>query len=140
MDRKKLLGCCVERMADNMIALAPKCYSVFNDDGREINKVKGLDLNNNTITHTDYEDVLDKGIVKSGVNRTIRFKDNQLQYVDTCKKSLTAFHVKMVVLPNQCCCPYINGLDANDYMVVKTGQDEDSVHPVQFLEKRVVRK
>ena len=54
-DRKKLLGCCIERQADNMIALAPKCYSVFNSNGKEVNKLKGIDLSDNNIHHDDYE-------------------------------------------------------------------------------------
>ena len=117
MDRKKLLGCCFERIADNMIAMAPKCYTVFDNNGKEINKIKGLDLTNNNITHTDYEGVLTNGVVKSGTNRTIRFKNNMLQYIETKKRSLTGYMNKMVVLPNQCCCCYINGLTAEDYVI-----------------------
>ena len=116
-DTKKLLDCCVERHADNMIALDPPCYSVFNSNVNEINKIKRLDLTNNDFKHNDYEEMLDTGIVKSGVNRTLWFKNNQLQIIETTKKSLTVFHNKMVVLSNNSCAPFVQGLRFEDYIV-----------------------
>lgn len=31
-DEKKLLGCAIEKVGDHMIALAPKCYTIWNND------------------------------------------------------------------------------------------------------------
>jgi hypothetical protein len=33
------------------------------------------------------------------------------------KSALTGIHDKMIVLPNGCCCPFIEGISAENYKV-----------------------
>ena len=54
-DEKKILGCAIEKIGDNMIALAPKCYTIWNNNGQtKAVKLKGVSLKKNNIVHDDY--------------------------------------------------------------------------------------
>ena len=113
---KKLLGLSIEREGSSMIALAPKCYSI-NSKNSEINKLKGLNLTDNDIHYDDYKEIIDKNSTKSGVNKIMKCKGCDLFEIEQEKRSLTGFHNKMIVLSNQCCVPYVYGLNASDYLV-----------------------
>lgn len=44
-------------------------------------------------------------------------KDGIMSKITIVKNALTAAHTKMIVLENQCCCPFVKGLDAKDYII-----------------------
>ena len=113
-----------------MIALAPKCYTISTEqpsvnstdtrssrDKKEIIKIKGLSSDNG-IHYNDYKDGIDNDTTKSGVNHLIKCEGNQLLIIKQQKPSLTGFHNKMVVFPNQSAAPFIQNLTSIDYSIV----------------------
>lgn len=117
-DSKKILGCCVEKVGECQIALCPKCYTLYNLDGLTKSlKLKGVSLKKNNIKASDYREVIDEGIIKHGKNINLQLNQHLMSKITVNKNSLTGKHVKMVVLPNQSCAPYIEGLSAKDYFV-----------------------
>ena len=116
-DEKKILGCCVEKFGVNQVALAAKMYTIWSDDRTISLKVKGISLKKNNIKSSDYKDVIDGRTVKKGKNINLQMNNNVMSKITVIKNALTCMHTKMVVLSNQCCCPFINGLTAKDYFV-----------------------
>lgn len=114
-DSKKLLGACVEKTAECQIALCPKCYSLFNKNGTTKSmKLKGVSLTKNNIKSSDYRAIVDEGTIKRGKNINLQMNNNKMSKITIIKNALTGKHTKMIVLPNQSCVPFINGLSAND--------------------------
>lgn len=104
-DEKKLLGLAIEKEGENCIALAPKCYTIWNNDNTTKSlKLKGVSLKKNKIVYPDYEKSLTKPV--SGININLQMNKNMMSKITIVKNALTASHTKMVVLPNQSCCPY----------------------------------
>ena len=117
-DEKKILGLCVEKFGENQVALAPKCYTIWNNDGRTKSlKLKGVSLKKNNIVSSDYRNIIDEGTVKVGKNINLQMKNNVMSKITVNKNALTGSHTKMIVLSNQACAPYIDGLTAKDYFV-----------------------
>ena len=115
-DEKKLLGCAIEKIGENMIALAPKCYTIWDNNAQtKALKLKGVSLKKNTIVHTDYSDVLNKCTVKHGKNINLQMKNNKMSKLTVNKNALTGCHTKMIVLSNHSCAPFITGFTAKDY-------------------------
>ncbi|KAA6372134.1 MAG: hypothetical protein EZS28_032339, partial [Streblomastix strix] len=56
-------------------------------------------------------------IVKKSVNGTLKMYDNVMSSIQVEKYALTGFNNKSIVLRNQCCCPYIKGFTAKDYII-----------------------
>ena len=122
VDEKKLLGVAIENEADNCIALAPKCYTLFNNDDSN-NKVrfKGVRKEQNKHLNTSsFIDVVMNNTVVKGRNCNLQLKNNVMSSVLIEKNALTAVHTKMIVLSNGCCCPYLYGVSANNYKVYST--------------------
>ena len=116
-DEKKLLGVAIENEADNAIALAPKCYTLFNniDDCRHM-RFKGVRKDQNKHLNTNsFIDVVTNNTVIKACNRNLQLKNNIMSSVLIEKNALTSVHTKMIVLSNGCCCPYIAGLSADAY-------------------------
>ena len=44
-------------------------------------------------------------------------KNGTMSKISVVKNALTGLHTKMIVLSNQCCAPFIKGINANDYVV-----------------------
>ena len=117
-DEKKILGLAVEKYGDSAVALAPKCYTVFNHDGiTKSLKLKGVSLKKNKIISSDYKDVIDNQSVKSGRNISLQLKNGQMSKVFITKNALTMTHTKIVVLSNQSCAPYVFGLKSENYKI-----------------------
>ena len=132
---KKLLGLSIEREADNCIALAPKCYTLWdspkekpykwdspsarpssmdtpmdnNDSKQNVKamKVKGIKKNQTDITYEDYLEVLTNNTVKSGKNMNLQIQDGVMSKISVYKNALTCAHTKMRVLRNQSCVPFL---------------------------------
>ena len=63
--RKKILGCSIEKTGENMIALAPKCYTKWNSKGQTKSlKLKGVSIKKNIINSSDYKSIIEKNSVK----------------------------------------------------------------------------
>ena len=116
-DEKKILGCAIEKTGENMIALAPKCYTIFNSDKSVKSlKLKGVSLKKNHIEYDDYKNVILNNSVKVGKNINLQMNGNQMSKLTINKNALTGCHTKMIVLENQSCCPFISGLTSKDYI------------------------
>ena len=108
----------VEKFGDNCIALAPKCYTIWNNNGiTKSLKLKGVSLKKNKIISSDYREVIQKESVKSGRNISLQLKNGQMSKVFITKNALTMTHTKMICLPNNSCAPFIFGLKADNYKV-----------------------
>ena len=116
-DEKKILGLAIEKEGENCIALAPKCYTIWNNDGTTKSlKLKGVSLKKNRIVSSDYKTALESTV--QGKNINLQLKNHTMSKVTVYKNALTATHTKVVVLPNQACAPFIHGLKADQYVVV----------------------
>ena len=110
---KKLLGLAIEKEGENCIALAPKCYTIWdnrNDNSDETTKaikLKGVSLEKNDIKYEDYLNVLKEGNTKVGKNINLQLKDSTMCKITVIKNALTGAHTTMVVLDNQSCAPFI---------------------------------
>ena len=103
-DEKKLLGLAIEKEGENCIALAPKCYTIFNNDNTTKSlKLKGVSLKKNKIVSSDYRKSMDAPI--QGKNINLQFKGTNMSKITIVKNALTACHTKMYVLENHSCCP-----------------------------------
>ncbi|KAA6379097.1 MAG: hypothetical protein EZS28_025377 [Streblomastix strix] len=124
-DYKKILGFGIENEGYELTSLGPKCYSmIVNKWSKERQQYefkpkitsKGISKSQQ-ISHSDYVNVINKDIVKKGINGTLKMYDNVMSSVQVEKYALTRFNNKSIVLRNQCCCPYIKGLTAKDYII-----------------------
>jgi hypothetical protein len=115
-DEKKLLGLAIEKEAENCIALAPKCYTIWNSNETISLRAKGISLKKNKqITSKDYQTAFTKPI--RGIDVHFRMKDGVMSQVTIYKNAITATHTKAVVLSNNSCAPFIYGIPATDYSV-----------------------
>jgi hypothetical protein len=121
-EMKKLLGLAIEKQGDNMIALAPKSYTMTNnDDSKPTMKAKGASKANmgKRITPDSYIVALDEPV--RAVNANLMYKkrgeERVMCQVTTPKNALTSVHTKMIVLENESCAPFVYGIPATDYVV-----------------------
>jgi hypothetical protein len=120
----------VEKEGEFMIAVAPKNYTtgLIGEEENATLKNKGVGKRNfsklplpghseDIITAQSYFDNIDgkKEIFATNSGFCVR-KEELVKY--TVKKlAISGIHTKMTVLENECCAPYICGLNANDYFV-----------------------
>jgi hypothetical protein len=87
-------------------------------DGGEKLKMKGCnEARNKQITVQSYIDNIDKKEAVNAENCGFHVKDGQMVKEVVNKVCISGVHTKMIVLENECCAPYINGLTAKDYVV-----------------------
>ena len=106
-DEKKLLGLAIENQGVNMIALAPKCYTI--DKVRSITvKSKRINKDQNSLRFENYQDAISTVIPGRNINLKLdrRGDDYQMSTKIIQKNALTGSNTKMVVLDNQACCPF----------------------------------
>ncbi|KAA6400655.1 MAG: hypothetical protein EZS28_003820 [Streblomastix strix] len=124
-DYKKILGFGIKNEGYELTSLGPKCYSTIvlkRSKGRQQYEFKpkitskGISKSQQ-ISHSDYVNVINKDIVKKCINGTFKMYDNVMSSIQVEEYALTGFNKKSIVLRNQCCCPYIKGLTANDYII-----------------------
>ncbi|KAA6346187.1 MAG: hypothetical protein EZS28_052111 [Streblomastix strix] len=120
-DEKKLLGVAYEHCGSSLIALAPKNYWLLEDLDRkhpQTVKLKGLNLKSNPKINKDaYENNIKIGTVVQGKNISLRQHQGKMSQIEVFKNGITGTHTKMIVLPNQCCCPFVWQLTADKYIV-----------------------
>jgi hypothetical protein len=106
-EQKKILGLMVENRSDNCIALAPKCYDLF--DGtldlplNEKARNKGTTQKARTLQY--YEALF--GMVQTAENISLGVKNALMSRIRVTKMSLNGIHTKMVVLENNSCLPFL---------------------------------
>ncbi|KAA6384334.1 MAG: hypothetical protein EZS28_020140 [Streblomastix strix] len=124
-DYKKILGFGIENERYELTSLGLKCYSmIVNKWNKEKQQYefkpkitsKGISKSQQ-ISHSNYVNVINKDIVKKGINGTLKMYDNVMSSIQVEKYALTGFNNKSIVLRNQCCCPCIKGLTANDQII-----------------------
>jgi hypothetical protein len=120
-DEKKLGGVAVEKEGDEMVAVAAKNYYIKTSE-KNVMKCKGVSMKKNKeITPKSYTNTLENNEIVTAVNRTLQIKkvDGQDVMVKNLltKIAISGIHTKMVVLENQSCAPYIDGLTSKDYSV-----------------------
>jgi hypothetical protein len=119
-NEKKLGGVAVENEGDFLIAIAPKNYTigVMGNEGKAKKKMKGCsEKRNNHITVESYFENIDDKKSVNAQNCSFGIKNEQLVKHTTDKLAISGIHTKLIVLENECCAPYIYGLNANDYFV-----------------------
>jgi hypothetical protein len=136
-DKKKLGGLCVENEGNEMIAIAPKNYYIRtheqmkNGEGKISDRLKGKGVSKRnyinpkverveeaTISSESYKQCILEGKVAMGKNIGFHVKKDMRLVKDAVNKvAISGVHTKMIVLPNNCCAPYIYGLKASDYEV-----------------------
>ena len=76
-----------------------------------------MSLKKNNIVSNDYLDILQNRNIKKGKNINLQMKNGTMSKISVVKNALTGLHTKMIVLSNQCCAPFIKGINANDYVI-----------------------
>ncbi|KAA6390084.1 MAG: hypothetical protein EZS28_014390 [Streblomastix strix] len=116
-DVKKLLGVAYEHCGSSLIALASKNYWLLEDLDKkhpQTVKLKGPNLKSNPQINKDaYEDNIRNGTVVQGRNISLRQHQGKMSQIEVFKNGITGTHTKMIVLPNQCCCPFVWQLTAD---------------------------
>ncbi|KAA6381239.1 MAG: hypothetical protein EZS28_023234 [Streblomastix strix] len=124
-DYKKIFGFGIENEGYELTSLGPKFYSMivnkWNQEKQQYEfkpKItsKGISKSQD-VSHIDYVNVINKDIVKKGINGTLKINDNIMSSIQVEKYALTKFNNKSIVLRNQYCCPCIKGLTAKDYII-----------------------
>ncbi|GHU18504.1 hypothetical protein FACS189472_06940 [Alphaproteobacteria bacterium] len=120
-DEKKLGGVAFEKIGDFQIANASKNYTigVKGNEKKATKKMKGCSekRNEKKITVQSYFDNIDKKVKIEAENCGFHVKDGTIVKDLVNKVAISGVHTKMIVLENECCAPYIYGLNANDYSV-----------------------
>lgn len=112
-DEKKLLGLAIEKEGENCVALAPKCYTIWNNDGTTKSlKLKGVALSKNKdITKDNYVNVISNRRITIGVNVNLQKKNHVMSKLMINKNALTGVHTKMYVFEDsQKCAPLVDGV------------------------------
>ena len=110
---KKMLGLAIENQGDNMIALGPKCYTSWNNDGKKLSlKNKGVDIKQNShITCNSYIEILTEQNICTGKNSTLQMKNGEMSRLTINKIALTGSNNKGVTLENGCVLPFVLGAE-----------------------------
>jgi hypothetical protein len=123
-DEKKLLGLSVEKEGTDMFAVGPKCYYLYAWNGKsrkmeDIIKMKGVMRNLNlNLGRQNYLNAIEHNTPAIGTNITLRMnKNHEMTKQKVDKVAITPIHNKMIVLANNSCAPFIEGLKAEDYIV-----------------------
>ena len=107
---KKLLGLAVEKECLNMDALSPKCYVSWNDNKVTALKCKGINTKQNKqLTKDSYMDILDNGVICTGQNVNLQFKNGGMKQITISKTALSGKLTKSVVRENGTCLPLVQG-------------------------------
>jgi beta-galactosidase GanA len=116
-NEKKLGGVAVENEGDQLIAVAPKNYTI-STNGKDKLKAKGCSLERNSqITAKDYLNSIENNTSINAENCGFHIKNDIFVKDLVDKVCISGIHTKMIVLENECSAPYVYGLTAKDYCV-----------------------
>ena len=109
---KKLLGFATEGQAESAIALCPKCYTLFNNDDKQLKrKFKGVSARQNPQVNLQaYIDCILYSESVNGTNSILQMKNGKMSSVTINKVALSARMNKMRVHENGSCYPLIDGV------------------------------
>ncbi|KAA6391382.1 MAG: hypothetical protein EZS28_013092 [Streblomastix strix] len=122
-EEKKLMGITTESYGENIVCLAPKCYSLYNGNEQNddivslVNRMKGVSEKKANLTTNDYIKCLNDGCNINVTTNNLQMKMGIMSLICTEKSALTVDHNKMVVLSNGCCAPFMYGLNADHYLI-----------------------
>jgi hypothetical protein len=108
--KKTLLSLEYEHCGLDMLALAPKNYYIT-DGTEETVKQKGVTIDANRNTHINreaFEKCLSEGKITDAENYVLRTKGLQMTKQLMKKTGISGVMTKMIVLENECCCPFIH--------------------------------
>jgi hypothetical protein len=126
--KKTLLTLEYEHCGYDMVALAPKNYYITEQtmddrlahfDPKKVTvKQKGVTIDENRNTHINrdvFMDCLQNDNIYGAENVILRSKDQKMTKQIMRKTGISGTMTKMVVLPNEHCCPFIYGVPASNY-------------------------
>ncbi|KAA6357093.1 MAG: hypothetical protein EZS28_047380, partial [Streblomastix strix] len=122
-EEKKLMGITTESQGENIVCLAPKCYSLYNGNEQSddivslVNRMKGVSEQKADLTTNDYIKCLNDGCNINVTTNNLQIKIVVMSMISTEKSALTGIHNKMVVLSNGCCAPFMYGINADHYLI-----------------------
>ncbi|KAA6398173.1 MAG: hypothetical protein EZS28_006296 [Streblomastix strix] len=122
-EEKKLLGLTIESLGENIVCLAPKCYSLYNGIEQNddlvslVNRMKGVSEKKVNLTTNDYIKCLNDGCNINETTNNLQMKMGVISMISMEKSALTGIHNKMIVLANGCCAPFMNGINTDHYLI-----------------------
>ncbi|KAA6388897.1 MAG: hypothetical protein EZS28_015574 [Streblomastix strix] len=122
-EEKKLGGITTESQGENIVCLAPKCYSLYNGNEQNddivslVNRMKGVSEKKTNLTTNDYIKCLNDGCNINEATNNLQMKMGIMSMICTEKSALTGIHNKMVVLSNGCCAPFMYVINADYYLI-----------------------
>ncbi|KAA6395106.1 MAG: hypothetical protein EZS28_009373 [Streblomastix strix] len=128
-DKKKILGWNIESEATTCLALVPKCYYMENQrditsgNSNNMNQNAIMKLNgvkqeqNSQINKKQFQDNIDKNIITKVNNTSLIHKQEILSQVIQERIGISGINTKTIVLRNQACAPYVNGVKADKYFI-----------------------
>ncbi|KAA6392380.1 MAG: hypothetical protein EZS28_012092, partial [Streblomastix strix] len=122
-EEKKLMGLTTESYGENIVCLAPKCYSLYNGNEQNddlvslVNRMKGVNEKKANLSTNDYIKCLNDGCNINVTSNNLQMKMDVMSMINMEKSALTGIHNKMVVLANRCCAPFVYGINADHYQI-----------------------
>ncbi|KAA6382352.1 MAG: hypothetical protein EZS28_022121 [Streblomastix strix] len=122
-EEKKLMGITTESQGENIVCLAPKCYSLYNGNEQNddivslVNRMKGVSEKKANLSTNDYIKCLNDGCNINVTTNNLQMKMGVMSMISMEKSALTGIHNKMVVLSNGCCAPFMYGISADHYLI-----------------------
>ncbi|KAA6399114.1 MAG: hypothetical protein EZS28_005362 [Streblomastix strix] len=122
-EEKKLMVIITESYGENIICLAPKCFSLYNGNEQNddivpfVNRMKGFSAKKANLTTSDYIKCLNEGCNINVITNNLQMKMGVMSMISIEKSALTGIHNKMVVLAHGCCASFMYGINANHYVI-----------------------
>ncbi|KAA6393950.1 MAG: hypothetical protein EZS28_010525 [Streblomastix strix] len=122
-EEKKLMGINTESQGENIVCLAPKCYSLYNGNEQNddiislVNWMKGVSKKKANLTTNDYIKCMNDECNINVTTNNLQMKMVVMSMISMEKSALTGVHNKMVVLSNGCCAPFIFGISSDHYLI-----------------------
>ncbi|KAA6397143.1 MAG: hypothetical protein EZS28_007328 [Streblomastix strix] len=122
-EEKKLMGITTESQGENIVCLAPKCYSLYNGNEQSddivslVNRMKGVREKKAILTTNDYVKCLSDGCNINVTTNNLQMKMGVTSMINMEKSALTCIHKKIFVLANGCCAPFMYGINADHYLI-----------------------
>ncbi|KAA6368780.1 MAG: hypothetical protein EZS28_035694 [Streblomastix strix] len=120
---KKLMGITTESQDQNIVCLAPNCYSLYivneyNDDiVTLVIKMNGVSEKKANLTINDYIKCLNDRCNINVTTNNLQMKIGVISMISMEKSALTGILNKKIVLANGCCAPFMYGFNADHYLL-----------------------
>ncbi|KAA6370605.1 MAG: hypothetical protein EZS28_033867, partial [Streblomastix strix] len=115
-EEKKLMSITTESQGENIVCLAPKCYSLYNGNEQNedivslVNRMKGVSEKKANLTTNDYIQCLKDRCNINEITNNQQMKTGVMSMINMEKSAPTGVHSKMVLLSNGCCASFIYGI------------------------------